>query len=766
MPPEVTYDHHSLLINGERTLILSGAMHYFRLPHRDLWPQRLALIKECGFNAVDIYYAWNYHSPAQGEYDFTGIRDVDYLHRCIEDTGLYLIARPGPYICAEVDAGGFPGWLLAQDDITLRCRDSKGRVRMDKQYLACVREWFEQIVPRITACENLILFQVENEFNTLPYLKGPLKPILSAMRKHDPTLPMKIFGSDLLRKLNFRMLAEHSLQTPLTSRTNPYIVKLNSMARELGVNVPLFHNDILSHSDRVTDVDIAAIDDYALNTFSGDWRGKRHIFASTDIIEKGHDALKLGDPVFIAEFQGGWFDLWGGFGYDHVRKVFGTDQLDIATKTAMSQRATLINYFMYIGGTNWGYLGSPDIYTSADMCAPVAECGHPTDRYRALQWLAQQFNDLCPDILHTNLDHSIRAGNPNVDCRARKSHSGKRYVFLRNLTLDPQTTRLNFVRGKFTIDPVSMVTLVFDRNRELERIIGPFEPGQVKPAPTPEPPSLSSWTIAWGSPQLAPDFDDSGWAMVPDAENMDMDSLRHHYGCVWYRGAYQGTLPCINIDARHCFSVYVNGRLVGSRDNFRNTLAAGPDMAESFNITLPESFQTEGRNVLMFLVESLGHHKGFEGDDARNPRGIVNIQGAENVSWRWRGGLLDGEQGLCPILSADSFASATKKSDVTLPHTWEDFEQGIGLYETTFDLEGKFDPGQHAMGLFIPDASSKVFIYLNGMLLGRYWHEKGPQHKFYLPWGVLKPEGDNHLALAVWRRWNQGGLGRVRLELF
>lgn len=771
MSLNVTMDRYSLKLDGERIFVWSGAMHYFRLPSRELWPKRLELIKQAGFNAVDIYYAWNFHSDAQGEYDFTGIRDVDYLHRCIEDAGLYLIARPGPYICSELDAGGFPGWLLSKKEITLRCRDEKGRVQLDSEFLKYTREWFEQIVPRILECKTLILFQVENEFNTLPYLQGPLPPILNMMRRRDATLPIKLFGSDALRYLNFKIFPKFGgMQTPRTSRPNPYFRELIDMTRGLGVDVPLFHNDVMSTSDRVTDVDLCAIDDYALNMFSDGWRGRRHAFAGTDIIEAGHNSLERDEPIFIAEFQGGWFDLWGGRGYERIRKILGTDQLDIATKTALSQRATLINYFMYIGGTNIGYMGSPDIYTSADMCAPVTEWGAASDRWRCLKWFAEQVRELGPDFLETDIDSSVRASNGAVDCRARKSHSGLRYVFLRNLTNDKQKTRINFAKGNFLLDPVSMILLVFDKNKRLINTMAPYVDVELnakeKRLSRPEPPALENWTLAWGSPQLAHDYDASDWKPVTDGV-MDMDSLGHHYGCVWYRGTYSGRIARLRIDARHCFTIFLNGKLVGSRDNFKNTLGAGPDFAETFQISIPASYHNAGQNVLTILTESLGHNKCFEGDDCRNPRGIVSIDTGEvEVSWTWRGGLLRGESGMCPILPAESFAPAEKKSAVKLPHNWESIEQGIGLYETTFDLNDTLNPDEHALGLFIPAAMSKVFIYLNGMLIGRYWQEKGPQHKFYLPWGVLKPEGENHLALAVWRRWNKGGLGRVRLELY
>lgn len=64
-----------------------------------------------GFNTVCGYFDWGYHSPAPGVYDFRGVRNLDKFLDAAAEAGLYVIAPPGPYINAETDSGGFPGWL-------------------------------------------------------------------------------------------------------------------------------------------------------------------------------------------------------------------------------------------------------------------------------------------------------------------------------------------------------------------------------------------------------------------------------------------------------------------------------------------------------------------------------------------------------------------------------------------------------------------------------------------------------------------------------
>lgn len=159
-PHTVSYDKYSVKVDGKRLFVWSGEFHYWRLPSPDLWRDVLQKIKASGMNAVSIYFDWGYHSPAQGSYDFTGVRDVDKLLDMAEEAGLYVIARPGPYINAETDGGGFPGWLMTQ----------KGQARStDPGYLDAAREWLEEI-DKILARHQVtngtgpvLLYQVENE---------------------------------------------------------------------------------------------------------------------------------------------------------------------------------------------------------------------------------------------------------------------------------------------------------------------------------------------------------------------------------------------------------------------------------------------------------------------------------------------------------------------------------------------------------------------------------------------------------------------------
>jgi hypothetical protein len=159
----VSFDRYSLMIDGRRTFIWSGEFHPFRLPSPDLWRDVLQKMRASGYNAVSIYFDWGYHSPKQGVYDFSGVRDMDRLLAIAQEVGLYVIARPGPYINAEVDGGGFPGWLSTQ----------AGRARTDAaDYLAATDEWqsrIDQILARhqlSNGTGTVLLYQIENELGS------------------------------------------------------------------------------------------------------------------------------------------------------------------------------------------------------------------------------------------------------------------------------------------------------------------------------------------------------------------------------------------------------------------------------------------------------------------------------------------------------------------------------------------------------------------------------------------------------------------------
>ena len=107
----VTWDENSLLIYGKRVLIYGGEFHPFRLPVPSLWLDIFQKMKSMGYNAVSVYWDWALLEGEQGSYSASGVFDVGLFLQVAKEAGIYIIARPGPYINAEVSGGGFPGWL-------------------------------------------------------------------------------------------------------------------------------------------------------------------------------------------------------------------------------------------------------------------------------------------------------------------------------------------------------------------------------------------------------------------------------------------------------------------------------------------------------------------------------------------------------------------------------------------------------------------------------------------------------------------------------
>ena len=107
----VTFDSHSLFINKERVTIFSAELHPFRLPVPSLYPDLFQKVKAMGFNMVSFYVDWALLEGKPGEFRSEGALDLQPFIDAAQKAGVYLLARPGPYINAEVSGGGFPGWI-------------------------------------------------------------------------------------------------------------------------------------------------------------------------------------------------------------------------------------------------------------------------------------------------------------------------------------------------------------------------------------------------------------------------------------------------------------------------------------------------------------------------------------------------------------------------------------------------------------------------------------------------------------------------------
>ncbi|WP_121613526.1 beta-galactosidase [Mesobacillus foraminis] len=159
----IQYDKNSWIIDGNRVFIKSAAVHYFRLP-RGEWDELLDKVKKAGCNCIETYIPWNWHEEAEGVWDFANDKDLEVFLKMCAERNLYVILRPGPYICAEWDFGGLPWWLSSKENMKYRC--------YHEPFLYYVDRYFDELVPRIlphliTNAGTVIMVQVENEFQAL-----------------------------------------------------------------------------------------------------------------------------------------------------------------------------------------------------------------------------------------------------------------------------------------------------------------------------------------------------------------------------------------------------------------------------------------------------------------------------------------------------------------------------------------------------------------------------------------------------------------------
>nr|WP_228122655.1 beta-galactosidase [Saccharothrix syringae] len=374
---QVGYDRYSLTVDGQRVLLWAGEFHYFRLPSPDLWRDVLEKIRAAGFNGVSLYFHWGYHSPAPGVYDFTGVRDIDRLLRLADELGLYVVARPGPYINAETTGGGFPAWLKT---VPGRARSS------DPGYTRAYREWLDRVNPilarhQVSRGGSVIAYNVENEYAV----------------NVDPE----------------------------------YVVDLQDRARAAGVDVPIVHNNccggyLANWSSGRGAVQIPGVDDYPVGF---DCRAPDAWGEAEGVTRR----LREDAPVYAAEYQAGAIDLHDA-GYGACRDLTGPDYMKVFHKTNLvTSGATMFGYYMTFGGTSWGWLPQPnDVYTSYDYGAAITESRGLTPKYDEFKRQGYFAATVAP-LTKTDASDAPAPADPAVATRARANpDTGTQFVLVRH----------------------------------------------------------------------------------------------------------------------------------------------------------------------------------------------------------------------------------------------------------------------------------------------------------------------------------------------
>jgi beta-galactosidase GanA len=427
----VGWDRYSMIIDGKRTFLWSGEVHPFRLPSPSLWRDVLQKMKANGYDAVTFYFDWGYHSPKPGVYDFTGVRDLDLLLDMADEAGLYVIARPGPYINAETDAGGFPAWLSA----------TPGTARTSNAtYLSYTDQWqgaVDSILARHQLTDgrgSVVLYQIENEY---------------ANNVNSAT------GKD-------------------------YMAHLYAKARADGITVPIFHNDKGRNGFWTPGgFPLPANDTNYLYGFDGypggmcsstgspgtpgappDW-GYFGVGGTT-----GGATASPNTPGLWAEAGAGWFDNWGGVGYGCLNTRMGPTYERSTGLTAIANGIKIQSKYMTFGGTSWGWLPADVVYSSYDYGAAFNEARQATPKVAAMKEMGYFVQSVAPINQIDRADPATPTGVTPAGAVVRGYHvsspsDGTQFYVLRNdSTADEHfTLPISTVDGSFTIPQQGTVEL-------------------------------------------------------------------------------------------------------------------------------------------------------------------------------------------------------------------------------------------------------------------------------------------------------------------
>lgn len=318
----------TFLLNGKPFVVKAAELHYPRIP-RAYWEHRIKMCKALGMNTVCLYVFWNIHEQQEGKFDFTGNNDVAEFCRLCQKNGMYVIVRPGPYVCAEWEMGGLPWWLLKKKNIKLREKDPYFMERV-KIFEKKVGEQLASLT--IQNGGPIIMVQVENEYGS--------------------------YGKD-----------------------KPYVSAIRDIVKESGFDkVELFQCDWSSNflNNGLDDLT------WTMNFGTG---------ANIDNQFKRLGEVRPNAPKMCSEFWSGWFDKWGARHETRPAKdmVEGMNEMlskGISFSLYMTHGGTSFGH--WAGANSPGF--QPDV-TSYDYDAPINEYGHTTPKYFELREMMAKHND-------------------------------------------------------------------------------------------------------------------------------------------------------------------------------------------------------------------------------------------------------------------------------------------------------------------------------------------------------------------------------------
>lgn len=293
----------SFLLNGEPFVVKAAELHYPRIP-RAYWEHRIKQCKALGMNTICLYVFWNFHEEKPGEFDFTGQKDLAEFCRLCQKNDMYVILRPGPYVCAEWEMGGLPWWLLKKKDIRLR--------EDDPYFLERVAIFEKEVANQVAGLTiqkggPIIMVQVENEYGSYGESKEYVAKIRDIVRENfgDVTLFQCDWAS------NFQLNALDDLVWTMNFGTGANIDEQFAPLKKVRPDSPLMCSEFWSgwfdkwganHETRAADDMIAGIDEMLSKGISfslymthggtnwGHWAGANSPGFAPDVTSYDYDA--------------------------------------------------------------------------------------------------------------------------------------------------------------------------------------------------------------------------------------------------------------------------------------------------------------------------------------------------------------------------------------------------------------------------------------------------------------------------------------------
>ena len=109
----VTWDRHSLMVDGQRVCPVMGEIHYSRLP-ADEWQQEVRRMKEGGVSIIATYVFWSHIEEDEGIFRWDGQRDLRRFLEVCKEEEVPVVLRLGPFCHGEVRNGGIPDWMFTK----------------------------------------------------------------------------------------------------------------------------------------------------------------------------------------------------------------------------------------------------------------------------------------------------------------------------------------------------------------------------------------------------------------------------------------------------------------------------------------------------------------------------------------------------------------------------------------------------------------------------------------------------------------------------